>query len=156
MSEKKVRKAKGMHLLLSFCTADFRHCLKELYCLSLSLRIPNPQHRVSGSAHWCSKGRRIASTLELLGSSKKAQAQVKIALLYSGGVTETFPEVSSKPCPWACCPVTSSRCSPEGWASRGQLCRLTPWEVHGQRVSMRRNIWSWLWGYITPLKLWSV
>lgn len=91
----------------------------------LSLCIHNTKHRVSGSAYWCSKGRRIASTLELLGSSKKAQDQVKIVLLYSRGVKETFPEVASKPCPWACCAMTS----------RGKLCQLTPWVVQGQRVS---------------------
>lgn len=170
--------------------------LFERSLLSLSLCIHNTQHRMSGSAHWCSKGHRIASALELLGSPKKAQAQVKIVLLYSRGVKETFPEVSSKPCPWACWqwppPAALPRAEPLEGSSAGSphgrfavnVCppsglqfsailgiggrflsyqhkspiSYSPegWHAASYLLAERWNIWSWLWGYITPLKLWSV
>lgn len=67
VSKRVVRKAKGIHLLLSFCIADFRCYLEEVY--SFSLCIQNTEHYMCGSACVYSTRHRIASVLELLASS---------------------------------------------------------------------------------------
>lgn len=131
---------KGQRKYMHFTFVTLHSWLQTLgKAFIVSLCICNTKFHVWASAYLMEQWSQDSFYLSVLGlicKPEKTQSQLKIALLISSEVKETFPKVASKPWLSAHCWQISLHCSASGCACcstamkrGGKLCQLTQWVV---------------------------